>query len=93
MPAVIPTLLAFLNCQHFFFSTQRNQIAVILLQNIIPTANRGAKSILIKKPFVTYSSALTCPSQLGRETSANERTEGGAEGGGAGLYKGSVCDV
>ena len=38
---------------------------------------------------VAYSSALTCLSQLGRGTSANERTEGDAEGGGAGLYK--VC--
>ena len=38
---------------------------------------------------MAVSSALTCPSQLGRGTSANERTEGGAEVGGAGLYK--VC--
>ena len=38
---------------------------------------------------MAFSSALTCPSQLGRGTSANERTEGGAEVGGAGLYK--VC--
>ena len=38
---------------------------------------------------LAFSSALTCPSQLGRGTSANERMEGGAEVGGAGLYK--VC--
>ena len=38
---------------------------------------------------MAFSSVLTCPSQLGRGTSANERTEGGAEGGGAGLY--NVC--
>ena len=37
------------------------------------------------KNAVAYSSALTCPSQLGRGTSANERTEGGAEGGGGRL--------
>ena len=40
---------------------------------------------------MAFISALTCPSPLGRGTSANERTEGGAEVGGAGLYK--VCDV
>ena len=33
--------------------------------------------------IVTYSPALTCPSQLGSGTSANEGMEGGAEGGGA----------
>ena len=36
---------------------------------------------------VAFSPALTCPSQLGSGTSANEGTEGGAEGGGAGIYK------
>ena len=41
------------------------------------------------KDAVAFSSALTCLSQLGRGTSANERTEGGAEVGGAELYK--VC--
>ena len=38
---------------------------------------------------VAFSSAVTCPSQLDRGTSANKRTEGGAEVGGAELYK--VC--
>ena len=43
---------------------------------------------------VAFSSALTCPSQLGRGTSANKRTEGGAEVGGAELYKVCVmCEI
>ena len=36
---------------------------------------------------VANSPALTCPSQLNSGVGANERTEGGAKGGGAG-YKG-----
>ena len=38
---------------------------------------------LVALRVVTYSPALTCLSQLGSGTSANEGTEGGAEGGGA----------
>ena len=38
---------------------------------------------------VTVSHSITCPSQLGGKISANERAEGGAEVGGAVIYK--VC--
>ena len=40
------------------------------------------------EPTVTGSPDLTCPSQLGSESSANGVTEGGVEEGGAGRKRG-----
>ena len=49
-------------------------------------ASERAFSIdLVCEVAVTFSPALTCPSQLGSGTAANEGTEGGAKGGAAGI--------
>ena len=38
--------------------------------------------------LVAFSPALTCPSPLSSRKGANEGTEGGAKGGGAGIKRG-----
>ena len=52
-----------------------------LASTMVPAADAHIREL----QAVTFSPALTCPSQLSSGKGANEETEGGAKGGGAGI--------